>query len=365
MEHSLNTKANPAQHGFEGPIWAASVSSTGRKYPLRDKIKSAWSEAGVEMVTNGDINDGSPLGLGELQENRKDGLRQVASSAYDLTGVTVLTNTLVGKVLISRDPISGKPTAKGVILADGTEIRGKEVVLTAGAYRTPQLLMLSGIGPADELKKFNINKVVDAQAVGKGLADHMLFRQLWKLRPEVAESGVALGSGNPLFTQTEFGKGVPTDWLVTESLPTNELRKAIKEDEGPEPGYFHPLMNNKRSFIETLVIYAGASPADPIVPFDGSHIATTIVGLLPTSKGTITLRSTNPADHPVIDPQYFSTKVDRLAFRHGVRRIAEVMLGTEAGKSIIARETPQNGFLSIERNSSDYNIESRIRQGAG
>ncbi|KAF2499358.1 glucose dehydrogenase [Lophium mytilinum] len=364
MEHTYNASANPVQHGFVGPMWFASVSSTGRNYPLRDTIKSAWGEAGLLPPADGDANDGTPIGLGELNENRKNGLRELASSAYPLGGVTVLTNTLVAKILISK--VAGSLTATGVKLANGTTFSAtRQVVLSAGAYRTPQLLMLSGVGPTAQLKKFGITQLVNAPAVGTGLADHMLLSLYWKLRPDVAAEGVALGSSNPLFTQPQFGDGVPADWVATESLPRAALIAAITKDEGKAPSSSHPLLKTTRSFMETLVIYAAGSAADPVIAYNGSHITTTLVGLLPTARGTVTLASTNPADHPIIDPQYFSTEVDKLNFRHGIQRVAQMFLGTPTGNATIEGETPADGFAPITLSSSDDYLEARARHSSG
>ncbi|KAF2804349.1 glucose dehydrogenase [Mytilinidion resinicola] len=363
VEHTWNASANPEEHGFVGPMWFASVSSTGRNYPLRNTIKSAWAEAGLLPPADGDANDGTPLGLGELNENRKNGLRELASSAYPLAGVTVLTNTLVGKILISQ--VAGSLFATGVKLANGTEFYAKkQVILSAGAYRTPQLLKLSGVGPTAELNEFGIKQLVNAPAVGTGLADHMLLTLYWKLRPEVAAQGVALGSTNPLFAEPQFGDGVPADWVATESLPTDQLIAAITKDEGKVPSSSHPLLATKRSFMETLIIYAGASAADPVIQYNGSHIISTMVGLLPTSRGTVKLASTNPADHPIIDPQYFTTEVDKLNFRHGIQRVAQLFLGTPTGNATIEGETPADGFAPITLSSDDDYLNARARHSS-
>lgn len=88
----------------------ASVSSAGRTYPLRSTIKAARADVGEDF--NADANGGNPLGLGELNENRRDGLRQLASSAYPISGVAVLPNTLVASVFLSK--VNGALIATGV-----------------------------------------------------------------------------------------------------------------------------------------------------------------------------------------------------------------------------------------------------------
>ncbi|RDW67678.1 hypothetical protein BP6252_09074 [Coleophoma cylindrospora] len=351
-----------AQHGFSGPVFQASVSSTGRKFPLKDNVKQAWAEIGISELPGADGNAGSPLGLAELQENRRDGLRQLSSSAYPLEGVTVLTDSLVKRVIFSKDLYT--TTATGIELADGTKkYARKEVILSCGAYRTPQILMLSGIGPEDILAENGIEPVLDSPEVGANLWDHLLIRTLWKLLPSVAAQGVSMGSNNALFTEKEFATGAPLDWVVSTTLPREELIAAIAADEGSEPAADHPLLTQTRTFIETLIIYAAGGVATPAIPFDGSHISSTVIGLMPTSRGRVTISSSSPVDAPVIDPKYFSTSVDKLAMRTGLRQVAKVLLKTNAGKAFCEDEAAEGHKLILS--ATDAELEARVAALAG
>jgi choline dehydrogenase-like flavoprotein len=123
-------------------------------------------------------------------ENWRDGKRQIASAVYPLDGVRVLTDTLVSKVIVNEEKV-----AVGVELASGEThmIRpGGQVVISAGAYRTPQVLMLSGIGHAKDLADFGIPVAVDLPLVGKNLHDHLMVFRYWKL--QYPEQGLSLGS---------------------------------------------------------------------------------------------------------------------------------------------------------------------------
>lgn len=173
-----------------------------------------------------------------------------------------------------------------------------------------------------------------------------------------------MGSSNGLFSQPEFALGLPVDWIVTTTVPKDGLVEAIAADEGRRPDPNHPLLKNPRSFMEHTVVYAAGSASDPCIPVDGTHISSMIVGLMPTSKGHVTINSTNPADAPVIDPRYLSTKVDRYAFQTGLRTVANLMLRTEAGRSFIDGETPPDGFEPISPDSSDEYLDARTRHGA-
>lgn len=134
--HFASATANDVsilEHGHYGPIQTASVlsSSSDRIYPLRNVQVDAWKSLGITSVDDG--NSGHPLGLTNLVENWRDGKRQITSSAYNLTGVEVMTNALVQKVLI--DSSSTKPIATGIQLANGTEIHcTRSVIVCSGAY---------------------------------------------------------------------------------------------------------------------------------------------------------------------------------------------------------------------------------------
>ncbi|KAE8139541.1 GMC oxidoreductase [Aspergillus pseudotamarii] len=348
------------QHGSDGPLHVARVSSTGRKYPLRETLAQAWDENHVSALPHLDGNRGNPQGRAEIAEDRRDGLRQLASAAYPLDGVQVMTNTLVRRIITA--PEDDTPKAIGIETTSGERYYGRDIIVSAGAYRTPQLLMLSGVGPEEIMSQYAIPTIVDAPEVGKNLYDHLELVQYWKLKDP--SKGYAVGSDNPLFAKPEFGLGVPVDWVVTTSVPRDGLVEAIIADEGCLPSADHPLVKAERSILEYITLYAAGSASDPVVPLDGTHICMTIVDLLPTSKGHVTINSTDPADPPVIDPDYLSTEVDRYAWRTGLRTAARLFLGTDSGKSFIDQETPPDGFEPISLNSSDEYLDARARHGA-
>jgi len=135
---------NAKQHGYEGKVHLQTPTSTNRTYPLRQKVLESWEQIGVPALPSLDANAGDITGVAEFSECRDQGRRQTASEVYSLDGITVLTDTLVAKVLITGPESS--PHASGIQLDNGISILGREVILAAGAVHTPQLLMLSGIG---------------------------------------------------------------------------------------------------------------------------------------------------------------------------------------------------------------------------
>lgn len=126
-----------AEHGFQGNIDIQTVISTHREYPLRQTLLTSYTQIGIEASQFLDADAGNAQGIGDYTENRRNGTREIASNAYSLDGVTILTETMVQKVIFSKH---GNVTqAAGIELANGTQIFGDEVILSAGAIRTPQV----------------------------------------------------------------------------------------------------------------------------------------------------------------------------------------------------------------------------------
>ncbi|KAJ5768881.1 glucose dehydrogenase [Penicillium odoratum] len=358
-ETHWDKNADLSVHGRSGPIHNATVASSSpdRIYPLRDTMREAWARLGVNTTSDG--NDGSPLGLAELTENWRDGQRQLASEAYGITkksNITIKTETLVKRVFLSEG--NGTKVATGIELLDGTILKAsREVVVSAGAYRTPQVLMLSGIGPSDELARHGIPVQVNAPEVGRNFHDHFSFNQWWKLRHP--EKGLSIGT--PLWNSPAYGLGLPGSWVATVQTPRNELERALQVDGVPN----HPYLAPEFAHVETLVVYApaGAAVAGVDVPMDGTYIASAVLGIVPTSRGSITLSSADPSAAPLVDPNYYATEVDRAALRAGVRQVTHLLRDTPEGREIVVEETPRPGLGPLSASSTDAELDEAIKLG--
>ena len=132
------------QHGFSGPIH----STCGKKsYPLQKDIYNAFVETGHKAVV--DANSGQPLGIAKRTKNWRDNVRKPTGAAYGLDKVQIPTSSLARRVIFSA---GSPPQATGVALVPGEIIHAeKEVIVACGALRSPQLLMLSGIGDPTSL----------------------------------------------------------------------------------------------------------------------------------------------------------------------------------------------------------------------
>lgn len=353
-ETHFQAKQDPEQRGSNGPMRVTSVveSDPKRRYGLREPIKAAWEELGLKFNPRGDC--GSLAGICEFLENWKNGQRQPSNLAYSLQGVNVMTGTVVHKVLFTEGE-EKTPIASGVLLKDGRHLKArKEVVLSTGTVKTPQILMLSGIGSADILKKHGIQVVHDNPEVGRNYFDHFAHFQVWKLRNP--EKGLSMGS--PRWDDPAFYKGMPCDWAINEGVPPSLLEPAFKADAASGKVSDRSILEPSRCLVETMVVY---SPVGAPVPVDGSYVATSVMLLLPTSRGSVQITSSSPTDAPAIDTNYYDTEVDRTALIYGTQRAIQALLGTSTGQSYIEGEGAPPGVPVLTAESSNADIDKRIR----
>ena len=352
-EHHHDPDADPKLHGFDGPIHTVS----GRQYPLRDTVYNAFRTAGYQ--DNEDANSGNPLGLAKYTENWHKGFRQPAGTAYPLDGVEVMTDTSVRKLVLKDQPATGNMLATGIELLSGRQIHArKEVIVCCGAHRTPQLLMLSGIGDEAELAKHGIQQLVNSHFVGHGLFDHLALGIAWKLQPSVQERGAALG--HPKWADNPSNaEGMPMEWIAHASVPPSAILLALQAD-GEILAAPKQLLLRERAHIMMLVAYGPmALGPNSSIPMDGSHISTISLLYQPTSRGSLTLSSANPEDPPVVDPAYYATQTDKVMLRSAIRNILRVM-ETPAMQDVIECESPPEGYSPLTSKSTDSEIDARV-----
>lgn len=239
-EYRQFVNPNPEDHGTNGPldlsyapIWEKGITD----------VYVAAKQAGMPL--NPDVNSGNPIGMGMGSSSMHKGLRTTASSYLPLMGPrfeTVL-NAPVAKVLFD-----GKKTT-GIRTIGGREFYArKDVILSAGALNSPQLLLLSGIGPASELKKHNVPVVKDLPQVGKNLQDHCFSTTTLLLKE---------GSNDRMsFEMNEEMKKTAKDgWIEDKSGKLSELYCGVpmgwfKLDKVLASKEFADLSDDQKTFIK-------------------------------------------------------------------------------------------------------------------
>lgn len=292
-------------------------------------------------------------GYVELVENWKNGVRQPASVAYKVAqcaNVTILTSTLVHKILFDTSNIR----AIGVQTSVGAFFASKETIICAGSYRSPHLLLLSGIGPASTLAKHNIPLVLDLPCVGQNLHDHMAVPLYWTLKGQ--ENAMDASPDAKLsLSAPQFALGLPNDWLA---FAHDAAVPAAAQLEGADEVSVRHLSHPDRCHSEIFFSYVPAGKGTRKYKPDGRTMTSMILSLTPTSRGSVTLASADPTVHPVIDPNYYATEADRVAIRTGVRTVL-ASLSTPVGKSIIEAE------LTEHTGDTDEAIDARVMEYGG
>ncbi|MCB9948037.1 MAG: choline dehydrogenase [Rhodospirillaceae bacterium] len=299
-------KGADAWRGGDGPVGV----TTGR--PDRNPLYRAWIEAGRQAgyPLTDDMNGFQQEGFGDMQMTVAGGRRQSTAVAYlrpalKRPGLTVLTGALALRLIVENG------IAVGLDYARDGEVRSvraeREVILSSGPINTPQLLMLSGIGPADDLRGLKIPVVNDLPGVGGNLQDHLEVYLQYACTQPVTLYKVM----NPL---AKLAIGVR--WMVsgTGLGATNHFEAGgfIRSRAGVE----HPDI--QYHFLPMAVRYDGGNPSD-------RHGFQAHVGpMRPTSRGRLALRSTDPKDAPILQPNYLSTDDDVRDFREALTLTREV-----------------------------------------
>ena len=167
----LVPEGNPDDHGTDGPLGIEIPNMTKEAQMFLD----GWKELGYNEI---DYNSGDQIGASRLQFTIKNGIRQSTNEAFirpirgKRSNLTIRTNSQVTRIIIN--PITRKAIGVEYIYNDvcKTAYAKKEVILSAGSFASPKLLMLSGIGPAEDLRKVGI-KVIKNLSVGRNLQDHI------------------------------------------------------------------------------------------------------------------------------------------------------------------------------------------------
>lgn len=177
----------------------------------------------------------------------------------------------------------------------------------------------------------------------------------WKLKDP--SRGYSLGSANPLFAEPQFATGTPLSHVANTAIPRDQLEAAIAKDDGHvDPD--HDLLKRDWAVMENLILYLGMPP----VTIDGTHISTTMMGMKPTSRGTVTIESKDIKVAPLLDPNFLATEVDKAVWRHSLRGITALMTGdTALGRDVVSAETPFPGFEPISVDSNDEYLDRRVK----
>ena len=286
--------------------------------PLFDRFVEAGGQAGHPV--NDDFNGAEQEGCGRYDFTIRRGKRWSTSRAFlrpvrHRRNLTVLTDTLTRRVLVENGRASGVEVARnGQALRVGA---AREVILSAGTVNSPQLLLLSGIGPPGELERHGIEVVHDLPGVGRNLQDHVDCVLSWECREPITlyRDLRADRLAASIVRGMVFGEGIAT----TFPYEAGAFLKTRPELVAPDI---------QLHFMPALEKTANLHFPNPFKrePVEANHGLTVRVGpIVPESRGTVTLRSADPAAPPRIQPNYLESAADLRTMIAGVRMVRDLM----------------------------------------
>ena len=294
-----------------------SVSPIGEKHELMEAIIGAAGELGIPRVE--DFNGPNQEGVGYYRLFTRKGWRSSSATAYlreaeRRPNLRVETGAQVVKILFEANRAVG-------VRYGNSEVFGSEIILSAGAIQSPQLLQLSGIGPAELLRSFGIPVVADLPGVGENLQDHLQLRVMYKCtKPITTNDDLA-----SLWGKLRIG----ARWILTRKGPL-----AIGINQG---GLFTRVLPESKTpdvqfhFATLSAELAGAQPH----PWSGFTMS--VCQLRPESRGRVRIRSSDPFQAPSIQPNYLAAELDRRYAVAGVR-LARRLADTNALRPYVAEE---------------------------
>ncbi|MBQ11238.1 MAG: mycofactocin system GMC family oxidoreductase MftG [Planctomyces sp.] len=328
-EHDLDIRDD--FHGTDGPM-PVRRRQEGEWPDIQKAFHAACLDAGYHVVE--DTNGANPSGVGVWPSNNVDGLRISAAVSHLAPMRHCLNLTVRGEVFVRKVLFEGKK-AVGVEVESGGEVFNVEadrVVLSAGALKSPHLLMLSGIGPKDQLEEFGIPLVHELPGVGQNLFNHLSAQITFKVKDGMTLAG-GVDSVHFGLHYTSAGSSEVTDML---------MRTTPMVDERPErvPGFRTKFLN-------------GEVPPERV-----GRISCTLG--LPDGAGFVKLASADPSVQPTFNYRYLQHPNDVRRVREGIRMAVD-LLESDAYKDVADyRLHPTDDILA-----DDDALDLYIRQTVG
>ena len=292
-------------HGVDGP-WRI------EKQRLRWDILDDWAKAAqtVGIRASDDFNTGDNEGVGYFKVSQKNGFRVSTARAFlrpamRRPNLTVMTHQQVRRVVFE-----GRRAVGVEVFADGRveTLRGRQIVLSAGAINSPQILQLSGIGPGALLQDMGIPVIRDA-AVGDNLQDHLQLRCAWR---------VSEGRTLNQLARRWWGKGmIGAEYMLRRTGPMSMAPSQLGAFARSSPDV---ATADLEWHVQPLSLEAFGQPLH-----DFPAITASVCHLRPESRGTVQIASPDAMKPPRISPNYLSTPGDRLTASRAIRLTRRIM----------------------------------------
>ncbi|KAK7020176.1 hypothetical protein VNI00_017855 [Paramarasmius palmivorus] len=353
----ITGEVDPSAHG-DGPL---NITLTPSPIGVDFAIENTAKESSGQFAYNLDNNSGDTIGIGWLQFAIGGGIRNSAATGYlqpviNRPNLDVVINSRAVKIMSSSPPVDYSESLMDVVqLAsdpNGTRVNvtaTKEIILSAGSLNTPQLLLLSGIGPKEDLKALGIPLVLDSPAVGANLTEHATVTVGYTVNANDTIDDVLR---NPSLQDDEL----LVQWQTNKTGLLASVAGGAMAGLWKLPDGFKDPSSGPKSGNIFLGILNGFTAGQP--PPTGNFISVLTSIVSPTSRGSLKLASSDPFQMPLIDYAFYSTEFDIKAHVEAME-MAQQFFSLPQFKGLV-----QGPFGSIVNATTDEAKANYIRENA-
>lgn len=329
-------------HGVDGEL---KVSNLRLRRKIADLFIKASEEIGIPF--NADCNGEKQEGVGYFQQTTHKGFRRSSYRSFlnrkvrARKNLTIMTSTQISKVIFDGSKAIGVECIQNKRKASLTIHAKKEIILSAGAISSPQILQLSGIGDKDLLNKFGIKTIHHNPAVGKNLQDHLQIRLVYKTNTRTLNDEL-----NTWWKKALIG----VQYILFRTGPLTLSASQVF-------AFTNTALDGSRPNIQFHMQPLSADkPGDGVHPF--SAFTMSVCNLRPESRGEVSINSSNPEDLPTIIPNYLSTESDRKVAIESIKVARKIAQANSIKEHILDEFVPGNSLssddelLEVARNHS-------------
>jgi choline dehydrogenase len=335
-----NWRGETAEHGGTGPMRVSPMKPDPVLFPA-----FAETAEGLGYNVVPDFNTATPEGFGIPDCTIKDGRRHSTARAFldpakGRSNLRVETNALVARIVVEGGRATGVAFRRG---GETHVIRARrEVILSAGAVNSPQILMLSGVGPAAHLREMGIDVALDLPGVGANLQDHPIALSFWNAsKPVTFDSKIRLDRLIASFVQ----------WQLTGTGTMSQSPMSIQ-------GFLRSSAAQDRPDWQFQIVHSSYA-AQPWFPGwrkpAGHQFSLGVLLLDPESRGGVTLRSPDPAALPKVQLNFLSEEGDVTRLREGVRFMRRFMTASPANELVASEIAPGEGIADADEAIDGWN----------
>ncbi len=339
-----NLKKFAATHGHKANIGAGKSTGEWRvekqrlSWEILDAFALAAQQAGIPATE--DFNSGDNEGVGYFEVNQKAGFRWNTAKAFlrptcfGRPNFEMWTSAQVSRLILEKTAEGQRCTGVQVWTGDEmvTAHASSEVILSAGAVGSPQILQLSGIGDGAKLKALGVESLVDLKGVGENLQDHLQIRAVYKIQGAATLNTLA---------STPWGKAkIAMEYALKRTGPMSMAPSQLGAFTRSDPSQPYA---NLEYHVQPLSLDAFGEPLHRFPAFTAS-----VCNLNPTSRGRVSLKSNRFEDAPAIAPNYLSTEADRKVAAESLRVTRRI-----AAQPALAKYKPEEYKPGVQYQSDE------------